>query len=232
MTASVWERLREPFPKEAIQQIDKGWGPMDYVDQALVTDRLIQVDPEYKLEHIWTIDDEKMLESKCSVGVILRLTINGVSREEFGDGANLKEAFSDGLKRCAMRFGVALDLWGKQGNGHVTPSKQTPAPNPAAKAQAAQTPSHAPTDGKESAVLLITSVTGPNERGWYEIVAGDYTLTTKKIGLVGAAKGAQGHEALVMWTEKQNGAYTNRYLESVEFRPAGGGFEDPDSIPF
>ena len=55
----------------------------------------------------------------CCAGVTLEVTVPGAgSHQEFGKAAtprnfgdDAKNAMSDALKRCAMRFGVALDLW-------------------------------------------------------------------------------------------------------------------------
>ena len=62
---------------------------------------------------------------RCVVGVVARLTIvvdgERHSYEEAGDcedprnwphnGARMKDAMSDAIKRCAMRTGVAIHLW-------------------------------------------------------------------------------------------------------------------------
>jgi hypothetical protein len=42
------------------------------------------------------------------------MTVGGIDRVEYGDGENPKEAISNFIRRAAMRFGVALDLWTKE----------------------------------------------------------------------------------------------------------------------
>jgi hypothetical protein len=138
---SVWEQLRAEFPREQIGLLPKPTKKenpkgncnvcgkyhglpaihLDYVGHAATTQRLLEADPTYTFELLKDatgqpilVYEAKALESDHSVGVYGRLTVNGVTREEFGNGKNLKDAVSDALKRCAMRFGVALDLWAKE----------------------------------------------------------------------------------------------------------------------
>jgi hypothetical protein len=114
------EKLAKPFPPEKVKQ-KRGQGNrvMSYISHGLVTERLNEVDPDWSsdvlTEHIYR--DAQTGRLHCE-GVTLRLTINGVSRVESGgpqrqDGfANeIKNAYSDALKRAAMRFGVALSMW-------------------------------------------------------------------------------------------------------------------------
>jgi hypothetical protein len=134
---TVWEKLREPFPPEQIGKLPRGGTTLDFVGHAATTQRLLEADPEYTFELVKDgtgqpilVYEPKALEQAHSVGVYGRLTIGGVTREEFGNGKNLKEAVSDALKRCAMRFGVALDLWAKEdltGNGNAAKPFQAPA---------------------------------------------------------------------------------------------------------
>jgi hypothetical protein len=42
------------------------------------------------------------------------MTIGGITRVEFGDGSNPKEAIGNFIRRGAMRFGVAIDLWARE----------------------------------------------------------------------------------------------------------------------
>jgi hypothetical protein len=46
-----------------------------------------------------------VVEVKC------RLTVLGVSKEDVGEGDSLKAAFSDALKRAAVKFGVGRYLY-------------------------------------------------------------------------------------------------------------------------
>lgn len=46
--------------------------------------------------------------------VRMRMTVKGVSRENTGEGQDLKSAYSDALKRCAMLFGVGRYLYASE----------------------------------------------------------------------------------------------------------------------
>ncbi len=108
--------LREPFPQRMVQTIQKHGHSEDYVSHAAVTDRLNAEAPGWfnsQPEFIWD-------EQNHIVGVVCSLTIGNVTRWEVGDaggksdpGDEAKKAMSDWIKRAAMRFGVALDLWSK-----------------------------------------------------------------------------------------------------------------------
>ncbi len=79
--------------------------------------------------------DERLIELEdVIVGAVYRLTCyiddTRVRIEEVGEtdaylksneGARLKHASSDALKRCAMRLGVAIQLWCKTGEEHLLP---------------------------------------------------------------------------------------------------------------
>jgi len=113
------KKLAEPFPSEKIKQKrGQGGRTMSYISHGLVTERLNDVDPgwssEVLTEHIYKDQSGRL---HCE-GVTISLTVNGVTRVEAGgpqrqDGfANeIKNAYSDALKRAAMRFGVALEMW-------------------------------------------------------------------------------------------------------------------------
>lgn len=107
------QALREPFPKEAIGKLPKGGVMLDYVGHAAVTDRLLQVDPEWSWEPLGVTDQG--LPALDSFGNLwIRLTIAGTTRIGVGDGKSAKEAIGDAIRNAAMRFGVALDLWAKE----------------------------------------------------------------------------------------------------------------------
>src|ERR1041385_8702032 len=111
--ADVWARLREPFPAEKVgklpratidrekyKQLPKGrctecgrWHPLestihlDFVGHADVTDRLLEVDPEWNWEPMGT--DERGLPLLTSgnarmLGLWIKLTVKGVTRIGFG----------------------------------------------------------------------------------------------------------------------------------------------------
>lgn len=94
---------------------------LDYVGHAAITDRLLQVDPLWTWEPM-ALDQNGLPAVDRNGGLWIRLTVSGVTRLGYGDaagkdGANaVKEAIGDGLRNAAMRFGVALDLWHKDGD--------------------------------------------------------------------------------------------------------------------
>jgi len=140
--------LRQPFPahqisklpKETKAQIDErkanrsagvsckvcgGWHHknavhLDYVGHAALTDRLLDVDPEWSWEPAALRDGLPAFDA--SGGLWIKLTVCGVSRLGYGHaaakpqmdpGAREKEVIGDALRNAAMRFGAALDLWHK-----------------------------------------------------------------------------------------------------------------------
>jgi len=106
-------KLREPFPPEKIGKLPKGGKQLDFVGHAWVTDRLLQVDPE------WTFSVTSTYERGKWTVMWIELRVAGVTRPGVGIAPTSFEdceklLVSDALKNAAMRFGVALDLWGKE----------------------------------------------------------------------------------------------------------------------
>ena len=119
--------LSKPFPENFIHKNPTGFG--DYIQHSVIRQRLLSVLGGYSQEvkHIIRekLTDKQGVEKEVVVGVVLALTveIDGelVTIEEVGDveqpfnwksdGARLKDAVSDGVKRCAMALGVGLHLW-------------------------------------------------------------------------------------------------------------------------
>jgi hypothetical protein len=132
------EKLRKPFEAHQIGKLPKpkkresqpgnckdcgGWHGLpavhiDYVGHAAITDRLLDVDPEWSWEPI-AFDDNGLPRFDQLGGLWIRLTILGVTRLGYGDaqgkkgGDAVKEAIGDALRNASMRFGAALDLWHK-----------------------------------------------------------------------------------------------------------------------
>lgn len=135
MTPEQAAALRAPFPPEAIGKLpaSRGRPALDYVGHAAVTDRLLQVDPE------WTWQPVAVGEFGQPVvtdgGLWIRLFVAGVARYGWGDGPDMKQMISDAIRNAAMRFGVALDLWSKEdlhaSNDVPSPSEPTSAGMPA-----------------------------------------------------------------------------------------------------
>ncbi len=135
-------KLREPFPPESISKLPKGKEDkekrrhcntchgfhdpsmfhLDYVGHAALTDRLLNVDPEWTWEPFATDEhgapllDFKGQGAPC--GLWIRLTVAGMTRPGYGScepGKNeaVKELIGDALRNAGMRFGMALELWHK-----------------------------------------------------------------------------------------------------------------------
>ncbi len=119
--------LSKPFPENFIHKNPTGFG--DYIQHSVIRQRLLSVLGGYSQEVKQVLreklTDKQGVEKEVIVGVVLALTveIDGelVTVEEVGDveqpfnwktdGARLKDAVSDAVKRCAMAFGVGLHLW-------------------------------------------------------------------------------------------------------------------------
>nr|WP_279231580.1 Rad52/Rad22 family DNA repair protein [Thermus thalpophilus] len=118
--------MAEPFPPaevqwriEALSKDRKRALVVPYVDARTVLDRLDRVvgpegwhdsyevlaDQERNLKDERGERRERLCEVKC------RLTVLGVTKEDVGEGDSLKAAFSDALKRAAVKFGVGRYLY-------------------------------------------------------------------------------------------------------------------------
>jgi hypothetical protein len=130
--------LRKAIPKDLIAKVDKGFGAIDTVNHAVVTDRLNIAAPGWTMsepqfmyvEGIWIHPSAKKKETfepyndgtRHIVGVLCSMTIGSVTRWEVGESGGpgdsaadeAKKAMSDWIKRAAMRFGVGIELWTKQ----------------------------------------------------------------------------------------------------------------------
>lgn len=93
---------------------------LDYVGHADVTDRLLEADPGWTWEP-FALDAQGLPAIDANGGMWIRLTVAGVTRIGYGDadgkrgGSAVKETIGDALRNASMRFGVALDLWRKEG---------------------------------------------------------------------------------------------------------------------
>ena len=119
--------LSRPFPKEFIHKNPSGFG--DYIQHSVIRQRLLSVlgayDQEVKQVIREEVKDKQGNYRQIVTGVVLALTVEidgkKVTIEEVGDvenpfnwktdGARLKDAVSDAVKRCAMGMGVGLHLW-------------------------------------------------------------------------------------------------------------------------
>tara|TARA_B100000085_G_scaffold283272_1_gene313558 strand:- start:387 stop:866 length:480 start_codon:yes stop_codon:yes gene_type:complete len=119
--------LSRIFPEKFIHKNPTGFG--DYIQHSVIRQRILSVLGGYSQEvkHIIRekLTDKQGVEREVITGVILALTveIDGelVTIEEAGDveqpfnwktdGARMKDAISDAVKRCAMALGIGLHLW-------------------------------------------------------------------------------------------------------------------------
>ena len=119
--------LSRTFPEKFIHKNPTGFA--DYIQHSVIRQRLLSVVGPYSQEvkHIIreTLTDKQGKDKEVITGVVLALTveIDGevVTVEEAGDveqpfnwktdGARMKDAISDAVKRCAMAMGVGLHLW-------------------------------------------------------------------------------------------------------------------------
>lgn len=141
-------RLREPFAAHQISKLPKPYRKdsdrgqcrecdgyhglpaihLDYVGHAALTDRLLEVDPEWTWEPV-AFGQDGLPKLDGMGGLWIRLTVCGVTRLGYGDaqgktGPNaVKEAIGDALRNAGMRFGAALDLWHK-GDLHAAEEEQ------------------------------------------------------------------------------------------------------------
>ena len=160
--------LREPFAPHQINKLPKPYKAdsqkaqcrecggyhgmpavhLDYVGHAALTDRLLEVDPEWFWEPV-AFTPEGLPAFDKDGGLWIRLTICGVTRLGYGDaqgkrgGNAVKEAIGDALRNAGMRFGAALDLWHK-GDLHDAAEEQGQGQAPAEPAPAPRTISRTP----------------------------------------------------------------------------------------
>lgn len=137
-------------PAEMVDTLPKGGKDLKYLSHGNVTRALIESDPGWEWEPmgidaagqpVMVRDDQGR-----PVGMWIYLTVHGVRRPGYGSIAYVerrgdifpapenavKSIISDALKVTAMRFGVALELWG------------TDHPDPPAKAAPRRAPASSP----------------------------------------------------------------------------------------
>jgi len=115
--------LSRRFPDKYIHKNPSGYG--DYIQHSVIRQRLLTVLGAYSTDIVEILYDEGII-----TGVILKLScvVDGIeiSVVEAGDvenpsnwktnGARMKDAMSDAIKRCAMALGVGLHLWSQIGD--------------------------------------------------------------------------------------------------------------------
>lgn len=130
MNKEQQDKLRAPFPAERIQKLDAGYAKLDYVSHAWVTDRLLEVDPEWTWEPAG-FDDNGLPKFDDNGGLWIKLTVCGVTRYGYGEPQGrdqfdkVKGAIGNAIRVAALRFGVALDLWAKEDTSKPAPKSKT-----------------------------------------------------------------------------------------------------------
>lgn len=90
---------------------------LDYIGHAAITDRLLDVDPNWSWEPVALRDGLPAFDSVG--GLWIKLTVCGATRLGYGNaegkkgGDAVKEIIGDALRNAAMRFGAGLELWHK-----------------------------------------------------------------------------------------------------------------------
>ncbi len=114
------QQLAEPFPPHLVKAPPKGkYG--SYVPHSAVTERLLAVVGPFSTNIREVIYDGESNVVGCILEVTAEIDGRYVTVQEAGDaenqggrknnGALLKDASSDAIKRCAMRLGLGLHLW-------------------------------------------------------------------------------------------------------------------------
>jgi hypothetical protein len=134
----ILKKLSAPIPLELIKQRE-GWQGrnglthfVDYIEWHTVADLLDQNTPD------WSHAVRAVTQIGDLVAVTASITINGVTREGIGTGSaesemGIKKAEHDALKRAAVKFGVARELYKHADDGDETPATPALPRDPLAK---------------------------------------------------------------------------------------------------
>lgn len=113
-------KLSKPFPDSLVRKAPQGkYG--DYVPHHTVAQALLATLGPYDLHITQLLRNVDGQIEGCVVALTVEIDGRVTTVEEAGDcenpgnwktdGARLKDAVSDGLKRCAARIGLGLHLW-------------------------------------------------------------------------------------------------------------------------
>jgi hypothetical protein len=125
----ILHELAKPFPQKYIHKNPTGFG--DYIQHSVIRQRLLSVLGPFE-QRVVQVFKEEMTDKQgktktVTTGVVLEMTFNiagrDISVQEVGDveqpfnwkteGARMKDAVSDAVKRCAMAIGCGLHLWAR-----------------------------------------------------------------------------------------------------------------------
>lgn len=118
MTPEQSKALRGKMPENLVSKFPANAGAnanKEYAGHAAVTDRLLEVDPEWTWKFLG--DGTPVFDDVG--GIWIELTVCGVTRIGYGfperlkGGNAIKEAIGDAIRNAAMRFGVGLEFWFK-----------------------------------------------------------------------------------------------------------------------
>jgi hypothetical protein len=118
MTPDQSKALRGKMPDNLVSKFPANAGAnanKEYAGHAAVTDRLLEVDPEWTWKFLG--DGTPVFDDVG--GIWIELTVCGVTRIGYGfperlkGGNAVKEAIGDAIRNAAMRFGVGLEFWFK-----------------------------------------------------------------------------------------------------------------------
>ncbi|MFL6284443.1 MAG: Rad52/Rad22 family DNA repair protein [Pyrinomonadaceae bacterium] len=129
--AKTLSALKQPIDPRLIKQRE-GWRDrngnqhmVDYVEWHSVADILDRVAPT------WSHAIRGIVQIGQMVAVTAAITIEGVTREGVGTGnadneTGIKKAEHDALKRAAIKFGIARELYQREGDGQDSPPPGAP----------------------------------------------------------------------------------------------------------
>jgi len=120
-------QLAKRLPDNFVQQVDLGYGLVDYVPHYMVTQYLLWVLDRpfgWEITHIHeaapityiTKKGEERTDRQVEVAGQLTVHVDGgtYTVAGIGLGVDAKKAESDALKRAASKLGVGLHLWAQQ----------------------------------------------------------------------------------------------------------------------
>ena len=155
----VLDKYAVPDPK-IVGKLPRGNIQLDYVGHAEITRILTEIDPLWKLEPL-KIDDDGLPGYRVENGMahmMGALTLLGHTRLGVGSAPHnkqdlFKELWSDLIRNCSMRFGIAVSLWSKEEWGGDT----APTPAPKKKAPAKKPAPQPPTDDQKVSEQQVTN---------------------------------------------------------------------------
>ena len=110
-------RLAKKFPSQLIRTIKKGTRQEDYINHAVIAQRLLQVVGAYRWDWEVVYEADKVVAVKGMITAKVdgtEVTVSGAGTETFdkdSTGEKIKKMESDAFKRAAAKLGVGLHLW-------------------------------------------------------------------------------------------------------------------------